>query len=278
MMMKTKRSICIAIMTLFFCMAWGYAALAAEPADLPVGWSYYSNPEAGFAFGYPSGWTLETSQTPEPMAGWRVRGSGLDIYTYFLGGFEQYEEMGTRSVSLADGTLVNMGVYREAAMLPGDVIEDPNRRLILVDLPDIGPSGLLVYSYDTTIDPGAPDTIERLLATFTILKSSGGASEIPSNWKAYSGSLSFSYPPDWEVTEDFVYETAGGATADVPSITLAKIGDDDSNNWIRINPRQFQTEYGTCLDAGAHTVCTYSADPGVVDLMGRIVSTFSGPN
>jgi len=276
--MESKQHPAIMITILLLFMAWGSAAFAGEPAPLPHGWKHYSNPEAGFAFGYPGEWTLEEIRTGEPAPGWRVWGNGLDIYTNFLGGFEQYGEMGKRTVALAGGEEVILSVNREMAMLPGDVIEDPNRRLILVSIPDIGPVGLLVYSYDVNIDPGAPETIETLLATFTILASSTDARDIPTDWRTYTSgdhSLSFRYPPDWEIRDDFVYETAGGATADVPSIVLGKIGDENSNDWVSINPRQFQQQYGTCLEAGKHTVCTYSSDPAITDIMERIVSTFS---
>ena len=277
--MKPKRNYSIVFMLLFVFTAWGYAALAEETAPLPQGWKWYSSPEAGFAFGHPGDWTLEESHTDAPAEGFRVWGNGLDVYTNFLGGFEQYGEMGKRTVALAGGEKVTMSVNREVAMLPGDVIEDPNSRLILVDIPDIGPVGLLIYSYDVNTDPGAPETIEALLATFTILDSSPTAGDIPSNWQTYtSGSghpLSFRYPPGWEILEDFIYETAGGAKGSLPMITLGKIGTDDSNDWIRINPRQFQTEYGTCLVWGGHNICTYSSNPDITDLMERIVSTFS---
>jgi hypothetical protein len=276
--MKSKRHIIISITTLILLSAWGWAASAAETAPLPEGWTYYSNPEAGFSFAHPGAWTLEESRTGEPAPGFRVRGGGLDIYTNFLGGFEQYTEVERRSVALASGGEVVMSINREAAMLPGDVIEDPNRRLILVSLSDIGPSGLLVYAYDVTADPGAPEVIEVLLSTFTVPAPTAGARDVPADWLTYTSgdsSLTFRYPPDWEIIEDFVYETAGGAVADVPSITLGKIGNEDSNDLIRINPRQFQTEYGTCLEAGGHTVCTYSSDSAIVSLMEKIAATFS---
>ncbi|MBN1880737.1 MAG: hypothetical protein JW885_01075 [Deltaproteobacteria bacterium] len=263
---------------LLFFTAWGWVAAAGEPSPLPEGWTHYSSPEAGFSFACPGSWTLAESRTGEPAAGFLIRGNGLAIYTNFLGGFEQYIEVESRSVSLAGGEEVILSINREEAMLPGDMIEDPNRRLILVSLPDIGPSGLLVYSYDVTVEPNAPDTIETLLSTFTILDSSPGAGDIPASWRTYTSSdssLTFRYPPDWEIISDFVYETAGGAAADVPSIELGKIGNENSNDWIRINPRQFQTEYGTCLEAGKHTVCTYSSDPAVVSIMELIVSSFS---
>ena len=276
--MKPRRNCIIAVTILALFLVWGSAASAAQPASLPNGWKHYSNPEAGFSFGYPGNWSLEEIRTTEPTAGFRVRGNGLDIYTDFLGGFEQYGEIEARPVTLADGTWVSMDIYREIGMLPGDVIEDPNRRLILVTLPDIGPSGLLIYSYDVTADPGAPDTVKALLATFTIIDSSTAARDIPSSWLTHTScdsSLSFRYPPDWEITEDFLYTTAAGVTADVPSIMLEQIGNEDPSDWIRINPRQFQDQFGTCLEAGEHTICTYSKDPAVKEVMERIVSTFS---
>lgn len=276
--MEPRRNHTIFFVILLLITVWGYAALALEPPLLPNGWNSHHNPEAGFAFGYPGDWILEESHTSAPAEGFRVWGNGLDIYTNFLGGFEQYGEMGRRTVALAGGEKVIMTVNREVAMLPGDVIEDPNRRLILVSIPDIGPSGLLVYSYDVNTDSGAPEIIEALLSTFTILDSSTAIGDIPTDWRTYSGgdsSLSFRYPSDWEIKEELIYETAGGAAADVPSITLGKIGNANSNEWIRINPRQFQTEYGACLEAGAHTICTYSSDPAVIGIMELIVSSFS---
>lgn len=56
--------------------------------------------------------------------------------------------------------------------------------------------------------------------------------------------FSFQYPSDWDIIENYYYETAGGEKANVPTIILAKKGNaDTSKNIIIINPRQ-----GFCME------------------------------
>jgi len=93
------------------------------------------------------------------------------------------------------------------------------------------------------------------------------------DWQTYSNpkaNFTFKYPNDWEIIEDYFYETAAGSKAKNPTIVLQKIGDDDSNNWIRINQRQFNCECGKC----AGIFGTYSKDSEVLNIFDRIVESF----
>ena len=80
---------------------------------------------------------------------------------------------------------------------------------------------------------------------------------------------------DWEIADDDFYETAGGAIANQRSVTLQTIGGDkDSDNWIRINQRQFDDSDGICREVGEEKICTYSTDPDVLDILNKIVFSF----
>ena len=69
------------------------------------------------------------------------------------------------------------------------------------------------------------------------------------DWKTYispEGDFTFKYPKDWEIINDYIYETAAGIKSEYRTVELRKIGNESSNDWIRLNPRQFQSEFGTC--------------------------------
>ena len=71
------------------------------------------------------------------------------------------------------------------------------------------------------------------------------------------------------------YITAGGAMANQWSVTLQTIGgDEDPNNWIRINPRQFDESDGICTKVGEENICTYSTDQEVLDILNKILAGF----
>ncbi|MDP3479839.1 MAG: hypothetical protein Q8R88_08710 [Desulfoprunum sp.] len=98
------------------------------------------------------------------------------------------------------------------------------------------------------------------------------------SWQTYANTdanFTFRYPKDWEIADDDFYETAGGAIANQRSVTLQTIGGDkDSDNWIRINQRQFDDSDGICKEVGEEKICTYSTDPDVLDILNKIVSSF----
>ena len=91
------------------------------------------------------------------------------------------------------------------------------------------------------------------------------------NWHSYSGAESnfiFKYPKNWEVIDDGFYKTAY-------ALTIQKIGgDEDSDNWIRINAPQFQEEDGTCIVVDTQQICTYSKDAEVLNIFKKIAASF----
>lgn len=73
------------------------------------------------------------------------------------------------------------------------------------------------------------------------------------DWEIYSNpgsNFTFKYPKGWEITDDFHYKTHW-------SVNLQRIGgDDDSENWIRVNSPQFQEEDGVCIQIDQESICT----------------------
>lgn len=251
---------------------------APTPTPGPAaGWMVYTNEEAGISFHYPDHWVLEERYSSEPPEGWHISGPRFDVYTNFFGGFEGYELEETRAVTLASGQEVEMTVHKQAALIPGEEVEDPNARLVLVSIPDLGPSGLVVYRFDTSEHPEALSTLEHLLTTFQVQPPAGEPAEDADDWQIYSNPtyrFSFEYPVDWEIQEEFVPETAAGVEGDLITIILARVGEEDANHWIRINPRQFQHEVGTCREIDVHSICTYSGSPEVIAVLDHIHTAF----
>jgi len=247
----------------------------APPADPSGGWTSYANADVGISFQHPAPWVLEMHKGAQPMGGWRIIGPQFELHTNFVGGFEGYTLAETRSVTLGSGQSVEMSVHRPVAALAGEEVEIPNERLVIVPIPDIGPSGLMLYRFDQARRPEGLLVIERLLSTLDVRELEGATTE-KAAWQTFEASergIRFEYPHDWAVLQDVDLETAAGVEGDL-MVILGQVGNDDSNDWIRLNPRQFQREHGTCRDRDGHSICTYSDDPAVVDVLDQIVATF----
>ncbi|MBU4338962.1 hypothetical protein KKB43_04785 [Patescibacteria group bacterium] len=98
------------------------------------------------------------------------------------------------------------------------------------------------------------------------------------NWQIYSKpelDFTFKYPQGWNVIQDYFYETAAGIKASNPTIILQKIGDNNINDEIRINSRQFDCEHGKCAEVIDYmTVGTFSKNLEVLDVFGKIIKSF----
>lgn len=64
--------------------------------------------------------------------------------------------------------------------------------------------------------------------------------------------LSLIIPDGWSMTQPFVYQTAAGVSASVASATLFRGRD---GGVVELNPRQWTSMLGDCVDAGAHRIC-----------------------
>jgi hypothetical protein len=142
-----------------------------EPSDK---WKVYNHNEAGFSFEYPSHWDLETTRTSAPLEGWRVTGPGFAIYTNFIGGFEEFDLLEARTVTLKSGENVEMEVYAKLNYVSEDEMECTSERLVLVQVPTLGPSGLMMYSFDQATEPEGLAIVKRILAMFEVQTSEGG--------------------------------------------------------------------------------------------------------
>ncbi len=101
-------------------------------------------------------------------------------------------------------------------------------------------------------------------------KKAGDAGDT-AHWLTYSNpksNFTFMYPKGWEITDDFFYKTHW-------SVNIQKIGgDEDSDNWIRINSPQFQEEDGICVKVGEERICTYGRDPDVLEIFKKVAAGF----
>jgi hypothetical protein len=116
--------------------------------------------------------------------------------------------------------------------------------------------------------------LNQILSTFRFIEP---ISDEITNWKTYENpevNFTFKYPLDWEITDDYFYETAGGVKAKQRTVILREKGDENSNDWIRINPRQFQCSLGKCEGVYDNTIATYSQNSGIINVFNQILSTF----
>lgn len=88
--------------------------------------------------------------------------------------------------------------------------------------------------------------------------------------------LTFYFPVDWEVAEDYFYETAGGATSEMATITLEHRM---SMDIISINERQVQCDgefSATCLETDlGYTISSFDPSPSTFKTMQKIQSTLT---
>jgi hypothetical protein len=97
------------------------------------------------------------------------------------------------------------------------------------------------------------------------------------SWNIYSdqrAGFTFKYPRNWEITENNFYGTAGGTKSEKPTIVLQEIMEENSNNWIKINPKQFQCDLGECVHIEDNVVATYSEITGIKNIFNQICSSF----
>ena len=74
--------------------------------------------------------------------------------------------------------------------------------------------------------------------------------------------LAVTLPQGWEISPPFFYETAAGASAQLPSATFAKPSG-GTFVYIILNPRQWMASNGPCVDTPAGELCrAESADVG----------------
>jgi hypothetical protein len=149
----------------------------SEPtaSDVTKDWKTYTNKKAGISFKYPKDWAVEENDDWDNSGlGWVVTASSsagpeLTFYTNFHGGFEYYEVISTKTLKLGSGEEVEIKVHKEIALEPGDVIENPNGRLVLAHFQGIEPYGFLMYVFDKSVSPDALSLLETILSTFRIL-------------------------------------------------------------------------------------------------------------
>lgn len=131
-------------------------------------WKVYANEEAGISFRYPEEWVLEETRTSAPLEGWQVSGPDFEVYTNFLGGFEEYEILERTSITLKSGDEAKREVYAGVTYGSGDEVELTSERLVLVHVPTMGPYGLIIYRFDEATNPEGLAVIEEILASFEI--------------------------------------------------------------------------------------------------------------
>ena len=97
-----------------------------------------------------------------------------------------------------------------------------------------------------------PEIYQKMLSTFKFLSAGGEGTGNSNGNETYNNldfRFSFDYSSEWEIKDVYIYETAGGEKATVPTIIIGKKSDpkDAPTNQIWINQRQgsCQTEMAT---------------------------------
>ena len=124
----------------------------------------------------------------------------------------------------------------------------------------IAGSGILAYQYWWM-----PEEIE--------IQPQFSTKDETADWKTYTNpeaDFTFEYPSNWEIIDDYFYETASGIKAKQRTIILQEIGNKNSNDWIRMNPRQFQSNVGKCKGS----FCTYSEKIEVLNIFNKVAESF----
>lgn len=118
----------------------------------------------------------------------------------------------------------------------------------------------------------------QILSTLKFIKKGG-----IQDWNIYNNpeaDFTFQYPKEWKITADYFYKTAVGSKADVPTIILQKIGNNNTNDEIAINARQYSCEgkIGKCVDLYSKGIQVYigthSIDSEILATFDEIIGSF----
>lgn len=104
---------------------------------------------------------------------------------------------------------------------------------------------------------------------------------IPSSepgWQEYDNPLAgftFRYPTDWMIEQEYYYETLGAQKAKYPTVVLRQIGNENPNDFVAINLRQFQCIEGKCETVDDTIVIgTFSDDPAILSVLDEVIASF----
>lgn len=94
--------------------------------------------------------------------------------------------------------------------------------------------------------------------------------------------ISLMLPNNWNMSEPYFYETAGGARADLPTATFFA-EDFGKVISVELNPRQWMESNGPCRSIGANQLCMFSgqgmdAEIGFEGIASSLQIASSGPN
>ena len=116
------------------------------------------------------------------------------------------------------------------------------------------------------------DEVQKTVETFKAL-----TLDETSDWKTYDNSetnFTFKYPKNWEISEDYFYETVSGVKPERRTVNLKEIGENKLNNWILINQRQFLCDQSKCEIIAGNEIGTYSKNSEILIVFEQIISTF----
>ncbi|MBW6441254.1 hypothetical protein K0B03_04500 [Patescibacteria group bacterium] len=258
-------------------------------------WKIYKNEEYEFEFKHPENWLIKKHDitemlyaTTEDIEEMKKRYSGGVPYLMTISIYKNTEEF-IAGYNYKDFNLNNIEDYLEKY----SNVEDPHidniktintldTKVYSADILDYGggknyyiqeSNHLYVVWFFTSTEHYSEELAKQILSTFKFIDEKDETVE----WNVYSNpevDFTFKYPKDWEITQDYFYTWLNGKVSDTRTVVLRKIGDEASNDWININMRQFQCDWGTCKDLGSNTIGTYSEDPETLRVFDKIIATF----
>lgn len=212
-------------------------------------WQTYTNEDGfGYSIRYPSDWQL-SEELFEGHSYWKIafgpEGNISETASVLIGEANYHTLDGYRSL-LSDGTS------------PPYILGESES--VLVDMSDatrffLELEGLEQFKYVLYFAPYEYISINRLFQGHTeesirredcdaeVFYTMLGSYMFGQEYENEECGFSFRYPISWEIESEYYYETAGGSEASSPTINLREFGDEETNEWITINPRQSDCYY-----------------------------------
>lgn len=250
---------------------------APEIKDDTSDWKTYRNGEYGFEFKYPKDLSENTPESADAIFE-ATKKDDHALYYLMISIRKNYEVAQILSTK-KDAKEIHAGksigykyFYTEGVGASGVALIQSGQDAISITFDYIGNDPK--FTAENSKMSFVQNYFDKIVNTFKFTEEKDEIAD----WNVYSNpevDFTFKYPKDWEIKQDYFYTWPDGTVSDKRTVVLRRTGDNASNDWININMRQFQCDWGTCKDVLGNTIGTYSEDEEILSDFNKIIFSFN---